>query len=201
LLNRLGIPAKSAEGFLFPDTYYFYPDTTAEEVVARMHENFIKKTESLNLPSGSALAELVTLASIVQAEAKVSDEAPIIAGVYTNRLNPDKFASGRLQADPTVAYGCDLFVPDKPPSCSTFKGVLGSRQLQDADNRYNTYRHAGLPPGPICCPGLHALKAALSPKVLPYLYFVVSTDGRHTFSVTLDEHEKAVQAYRQSSGQ
>ncbi|MBN2526416.1 MAG: endolytic transglycosylase MltG [Deltaproteobacteria bacterium] len=201
LLTKLNIPGPSAEGFLFPDTYYFDPSVTAAQIVKRMRENFFKKTLGLELPEGKPLLELVTLASIVQAEAKVADEAPIIAGVYRNRLTPDKFPSGRLQADPTVVYGCNPFMTSRAPSCLTFKGVLGSKQLQDDHNPYNTYRHAGLPPGPICAPGLHALSAAKSPAFVPYLYFVVSKEGRHQFSTTLAEHEKAVKAYREQGGQ
>ncbi|MBN2343842.1 MAG: endolytic transglycosylase MltG [Deltaproteobacteria bacterium] len=201
LLHQLGIPATSAEGFLFPDTYFFDPNTPANQVITRMHQQFIDKTAGLGLPDGTAQLAIVTLASIVQAEAKIAAEAPIIAGVYTNRMNPEKFPSGRLQADPTVAYGCDPFLPVTPPSCATFKGVLGSKQLTDNENLYNTYKHAGLPPGPICVPGLPAIAAALNPKPVPYFYFVVSKDGRHQFSTTLTEHEAAVRDYRKSSGQ
>ena len=203
LLKRLGIPGPGAEGFLFPDTYFFNPQTTAAQIVERMFQNFVEKTRVLGLEKKTpkALLEVVTLASIVQSEARVAEEAPVIAGVYTNRLEAQKFPSRRLQADPTVAYGCNRFLASRPPSCSTFNGVLGSRQLLDDDNVYNTYRHEGLPPGPICAPGLHALKAALAPASVPYLYFVVSKDGRHTFSTTLADHEAAVKAYRQSGGQ
>lgn len=205
LLRKLGIPAKSAEGFLFPDTYYFDKGVTAAEVVEKMFGNFQQKLASLqfpgNPPTGQKLLALITLASIVQAEAKVSSEAPVIAGIYTNRLDSKKFPSRRLQADPTVAYGCNPFLPSKPASCSTFKGTLGAKQLTDANNPYNTYKNAGLPPGPICAPGINAIQAAMTPQKVPYLYFVVSSNGKHQFSTTLAEHQEAVKAYRQSSGQ
>jgi UPF0755 protein len=201
LLRQLGIPGPSAEGFLFPDTYYFEATVTPKAIIEKMHENFHRKTASLSLPDGHQQLNIVTLASIVQSEARIAEEAPIIAGVYTNRLNAAIFPGQRLQADPTVAYGCNSFLPEAPPSCATFKGVLGSRQLQDELNPYNTYRHSGLPPGPICAPGMSALKAARSPAKVPYLYFVVSTDGRHKFSTTLAEHNAAVEEYRKSLGQ
>lgn len=200
LLSKLGIPSNSAEGFLFPDTYYFHPNTTAPVVIEKMYRNFQKKTASLNLPQGNSLLELVTLASIVQAEAKVASEAPIIAGVYLNRLDANKFPGRRLQADPTVSFGCDSFILPQPTSCDTFKGTLGSKQLSDESNPYNTYRHSGLPPGPIGSPGFTSLRAVVQPKQVPYLYFVVSKDGEHQFSITLPEHQKAVNAYRQRNG-
>jgi UPF0755 protein len=196
LLDALDIPGPSAEGFLFPDTYYFSTKMTADTVVRRMYRNFLTRTETLNLGEGAERFATVTLASIVQAEVRIPEEAPLIAAVYRNRLVPERFPLGRLQADPTVAYGCDPMVPDRGPSCRTFRGVLRSRQLQDDLNPYNTYRHAGLPPGPICAPGIVALSAVLNPADVPYLYFVVETNGKHTFSATWKEHTKAVQAYR-----
>jgi UPF0755 protein len=195
-LASVGINASSAEGFLFPDTYYFDLKSDAEDVIVRMYNNFKKKLNSLNPPDNINITNVVILASIVQAEAQHPDEAAVIAGVYTNRLNRKLFPSGLLQADPTVAYGCDPVVKPHAASCLTFKGVLGSRQLQDEDNLYNTYRHSGLPPGPICSPGIVALKAAIWPEEVPYLYFVAYKKGRHKFSVTLSEHNKAVKLYR-----
>jgi UPF0755 protein len=195
LLAALGIPAQAAEGFLFPDTYYFSESVTAREVLSRMHANFREKTADLGLKA-EELLPTVTLASIVQAEAKIPEEATVIAGVYANRLDGSTFPSRRLQADPTVAYGCDAFVLPQPSSCRAFKGVLTHAQLLDEQNPYNTYRHPGLPPGPICAPGLQALRAAADPPDVPYLYFVVSENGRHTFSTTYEDHLKAVRRYR-----
>ena len=117
--------------------------------------------------------------------------------MYHNRLNDPSFPSRLLQADPTVAYGCEPGVVPRAPSCSGFIGKLTRKHLEDPKNPYNTYRHAGLPPGPICAPGINALKAALHPKDVPYLYFVARKDGRHRFSKTLLEHNEAVKLYRE----
>ncbi len=195
-LARLGIPGPSAEGFLFPDTYFFDRETPAEDIVRAMHKNFSERWRSLDPPAGTDLLEVVTSASIVQAEATVLDEMPIIAGVYRNRLTDPSFPSRLLQADPTVAYGCEPGVLPRAPSCAGFIGKLARTHLEDPKNPYNTYRHAGLPPGPICVPGINALKAALHPKDVPYLYFVAGKDGRHRFSKTLLEHNEAVRLFR-----
>jgi UPF0755 protein len=142
------------------------------------------------------LSLTVILASIVQAEAQVVDEMEIIAGVYHNRLTRDEFPSRLLQADPTVGYGCQPFVKPRAPSCLRFRGTLTHSQIGDPKNPYNTYQHPGLPPGPICAPGLDALKAALRPANVPYFYFVAHKKGRHLFSTTLKEHRRAVDQYR-----
>ena len=196
LLRELGIPGPSAEGFLFPDTYFFFPGTTAKDALRRMHATFEAKLAALAPAPGTDLLATVTLASIAQAEAKVADELPTIAGVYRNRLARPDFPSHLLQADPTVAYSCAPFLAPKAPSCAGFAGALGRRQLDDPENPYNTYARAGLPPGPICAPGAAALAAALHPAAVPYLYFVAGPNGRHRFSATLEEHEKAVELYR-----
>jgi len=198
LLNQLGIPAKTAEGFLFPDTYYFDPQYSAETIVKLMKETFDKKSTMLSHLDTTQHYQTVILASIVQAEARVADEMPIIAGVYANRLDKTKFPTGLLQADPTVAYGCAKYLESTAPSCRRFRGVLKRAQLDDPENKYNTYQNPGLPPGPICAPGVDALQAAASPADVPYFYFVVSKDGRHHFSRTHEEHSRAVQAYLNS---
>ncbi len=195
-ISELGIPGVTAEGFLFPDTYFFDAEQGAKKIIKKMHTTF--KERFAPQLSKDALKRVVTLASIVQAEAQVALEMPVIAGVYTNRLNPSTFPSQRLQADPTVSYGCEPFVRPKAASCASFSGTLTRRQLDDPTNPYNTYRHPGLPPGPICSPGLNALKAAQNPAVVPFLYFVVSRNGHHTFSPTLEAHRKAVARYRKS---
>jgi UPF0755 protein len=200
LLAKLKIPGSSSEGYLFPDTYFFLKSETADSLVAKMNRNFNEKLSSLNIKNKKTIGDLVTLASIVQAEAKVVDEMPIIAGVYSNRLTKPEFPSRILQADPTVAYGCEPFIVPRAKSCKSFNGKLTRLQLSDSDNPYNTYHHPGLPPGPICAPGTDALKAASSPADVPYLYFVVHSNGRHTFSSTLKEHQKAVEEYRRRLG-
>lgn len=192
-----GIKADTLEGYLFPDTYYFDKGTDAESIIGVMTDNFTKQVAPLQVPR-DRLHHIVILASIIQSETGHNDEMPTIAGVYRNRLDELTHPTKRLQADPTVAYGCEPFIRPRAPSCATFKGTLGRKQLDDPTNPYNTYRHPGLPPGPISVPGIHAIRAAFSPKDVPFLYFVASDkgDGRHVFSSTLSQHETAVRAYR-----
>lgn len=198
LLSSLGIPGPTAEGYLFPDTYLMSKPKKADRIITDMFRNFESRASPLGLPSGEALNRLVTLASIVQAEAKALDEMPTIAGVYANRLDKSKFRSQMLQADPTVTYGCEPFVTPKAPSCKDLQDALTRAQLDDPENPYNTYRHSGLPPGPICAPGLDALKAAHEPADVPYLYFVADNNGRHVFSSSLRKHNRAVERYRKA---
>ena len=130
-----------------------------------------------------ALRRLVILASLVEKETAIPGERARVAGVYANRLRLDML----LQCDPTIIYGVG----------ESFSGSIRKSQLNDAKNRYNTYIHAGLPPGPICSPGLEAIKAAASPERHDFLYFVATgVDGGHSFSKTLNDHNKAVQVYR-----
>jgi UPF0755 protein len=193
LLDELGIPGASAEGFLFPDTYFLDPGAAAADVIRRMHGDFARRFSAL-APGDADPGRTVTLASIVQLEAAVAEELPVIAGVYANRLESPAFPSRLLNADPTVAYGCESWISPRAPSCEGFTGVLSRRQLDDAANPYNTYRHPGLPPGPISAPGSAALEAALRPARVPYFYFVAcGGEGRHAFSVTYEEHRRAVE--------
>lgn len=190
-LRHWGIPFDSAEGFLYPDTYFMpqpremTPDA-ARAAAGRMVDTFWRKAAALwpeGRPDPATLRRVLTLASIVEKETAVPAERARVAGVYANRLKKNML----LQADPTVIYGLG---PD-------FQGPLLTRHLEDSGNRYNTYRLAGLPPGPICSPGLAALRAALSPEVHNYLYFVANgRDGGHVFSSTLSRHNRAVRAYR-----
>ncbi|MDD5308215.1 MAG: endolytic transglycosylase MltG [Deltaproteobacteria bacterium] len=198
LLGSLGIPGPSAEGFLFPDTYFIDPSRGPKDALAMMHEGFVKRVIAglFNGRPPKDLLAVVTLASIVQAEAADASEMPVIAGVFENRLTRPDFPSHLLQADPTVAYGCEASFAPVSAACARFLGTLTRAQLDDPDNPYNTYEHAGLPPGPICNPGLDALRAALHPAKVPYLYFVMGAGGHHTFSATLEEHERAVARYR-----
>lgn len=185
-IQSQGITAPILEGYLFPDTYFFErpQDHDPRPLVEAMVDRFRAVTRDLPMAQDpKALHQVVTLASIVEKETAVPEERPRVAGVYANRL-----ARGmRLQADPTVLYGLG----------PTFSGELTSAHLQDTANPYNTYAHAGLPPGPICSPGLAALKAAAAPEIHNYLYFVATGNGGHTFSRTLAEHAKAVRLYRQ----
>lgn len=198
-LRHYGIPAPSAEGFLMPDTYLMQrPDglqagedaaRQARSVAGRLVDNFWRKGASLwtegKKPGTADLMRLVRLASIVEKETGLAAERPRVAGVYANRLERGML----LQADPTVIYGLG---PD-------FSGQLTRKNLEDAANSYNTYRHPGLPPGPIASFGADALAAAISPEKHDYLYFVASRDGgEHVFSRSLAEHNRAVRAYRES---
>lgn len=209
VLAALGIHASSAEGYLFPDTYTVRDDTGAERMVQRLVENAQRRTRDLLRPDTPAMRrlatelgwgvhEVVTLASIVEKEARLPEEQPVIAGVFLNRLLRAEFRPRRLQADPTVAYGC--LTRTTLASCRTFDGrhVLPS-MLDDAANPYNTYRHDGLPPGPIANPGLGAIRAVLAAQEHDYFYFVASGGGRHVFSTTLDEHQAAIRRVRGES--
>ena len=193
-LRHWGIPFDSAEGFLFPDTYLIMRPLelnidTARSVVGRLIDTFWRKSAVVwpegrrPGPGGRELVrKIVTLASIVEKETSVPSERRRVAGVYENRLRRGML----LQADPTVIYGIGQdFVPP-----------LRRSQLNNVDNKYNTYKHPGLPPGPICSPGLACLKAALNPEEHRYLYFVASGDGSHRFNVSLSGHNKDVRAYR-----
>lgn len=175
----------SMEGFLKPDTYEFFWKDQEDDIVERMANEFEKQwaasCEPLLAASGMSKLEVITLASIVQAEAAVADEMPRIAGVYLNRLR----IGMPLAADPSVQYG------------------LGDRSrvlLTDLnkDTPYNTYLHRGLPPGPINNPGLAALLATLKPERHRYLFFVARGDGsgRHNFSATAAQHADRVRQYR-----
>ncbi len=183
---RYNIPGDRVEGFLFPDTYKFSADTPPMKIIDTMIKNFwkhysdefMKRTKEM----GWSVYKVVTLASIIQKETSVVDEMPIISAVYHNRLKKGML----LQADPTVIYG---LMPH-------FDGNLRKRDLLDRNNPWNTYVHKGLPPTPICNPGVDAIRTALWPANVNYLYFVARGDGRHFFSVTYKEHLKAVRKYQ-----
>jgi UPF0755 protein len=187
LFNRLQIPAKSLEGYLFPDTYAFPDGMTARGAVLEMVRRFEREWKlewNARLPVlGMSRHEVVTLASIVEREAKIPAERPVIAGVYRNRLR----AKMALQADPTVQYA---------------HGRHASRVLLkdlEIDSPYNTYKYPGLPPGPIASPGGASLQATLFPAEVDFLYFVAAPDGHHEFRRTLAEHQAAVRAVREPS--
>ena len=180
--------AVSLEGFLFPDTYRFSPGLPAERAARHMVRRFqeVWKEERAHVESLWAPPyRIVILASLVQAESGIPRELPLIAGVYRNRLRRGML----LQCDPTVIYALKLR--------GRWTGRLLRRDLA-LDDPYNTYRYPGLPPTPIDSPGRLALRAALDPADTPYLYFVASPEGGHTFSVTLREHNRAVARLRRS---
>ena len=188
LVADLDDAATDLEGYLFPDTYSFARGTPETEIIATMVGTFRRRFDEEVAPllddaSGPTLRELVTLASIVEKETSVDAERPIVAGVYANRLRRGM----GLFADPTVIYGLK--------QQGTWDGNLRRRDLE-ADTPYNTYRIAGLPPGPICSPGAASLAAAARPADVPYLYFVSRNDGTHVFSRTLAEHNRNVEIWQ-----
>ena len=191
LLARYAVPAQSAEGFLFPETYKFTrkPGNDARQVVEAMLRQFAKKAQEAwpkGPPQGRELFEAVTLASIVEKETGRPEERPRVAGVFVNRLARKML----LQTDPTIIYGLG----------ERFDGNIRRTHLDDPRNPYNTYQHPGLPPGPICNPGLESLKAVAASEKHDFLYFVSKNDGSHQFSRTLDEHNSAVNRYQIRKG-
>ncbi|MHC1698382.1 MAG: endolytic transglycosylase MltG [Geobacteraceae bacterium] len=183
LLHELSIPAKSVEGFLLPRTYTIKPGTDAatliKEMVAQFRAAYERKyahqAKNLGLPE----REVLTLASMIEKEAVVPAERPLIASVFFNRLKKNM----PLQSDPTAVYGIRAFA-----------GKISKRDIL-RDTPYNTYSINGLPPGPIGNPGEGSINAVLSPAQTPYLYFVARKDGTHHFSATLEEHNRAVEKY------
>ena len=168
-----GRQAESLEGFLFPDTYRFSRHTTPAGMLAVMVKRFRQQTATLGLPADAL--RTVTLASIVEKEVAQGAERPLVASVFENRLN-----SGMpLQTDPTVIYAALLE--------QRYRGTIYASDLK-AESAYNTYRHAGLPPGPIASPGLASLRAVLHPPTTDFLYFVSDGAGHTRFSKTLGEH-------------
>jgi len=184
LLARLDIPTPTLEGYLFPDTYAFPLGTTASQAVHEMVYDFERRWKPDWDAKASALKinrnDLVTMASIVEREARVPEERPVIAAVYYNRLQKGML----LQADPTVQYALGHHV-----------GRVLYKDLE-VKSPYNTYIHKGLPPGPVAAPGVASLAAAANPANVPYLYFVASPDGHHEFRMTLQEHTSAIREVR-----
>jgi len=181
LLDRIGIPGPTAEGFLFPETYHIPRGIDIDSIIAIMFYEFqsrwkpqyIARAESIKM----SMLQVTILASIIEAEAHVKHEQPIISSVYHNRMRIGMM----LQADPTTIYGMKKF--DRP---------LLLKDL-DNDSPYNTYRRFGLPPGAICNPGEDAIRAALYPDSTEFIYFVSRRDGTHIFSKTISEHHRAIQ--------
>jgi UPF0755 protein len=184
----LGFPVKSYEGFLRPETYTLPMVIRGDELVRIMAEGFKEGWEpgwSARLDSiGMTQLELVTLASIVEGEARADDERETIAGVYHNRLR----IGMALQADPTVQYAIALVTGKRKPR-------LFEKDYQ-FPSPYNTYLHPGLPPGPVNSPSHRSLQASLYPAQVPYLYFVAGPDGRHVFAKTYAEHLRNIARVR-----
>jgi peptidoglycan lytic transglycosylase G len=179
--------ARDLEGYLFPDTYLVSRRTNAAHLVAAMLERFehvlTPEVRQAASARGFTIRQLVTLASLVEKETARADERPLVAAVYANRLRKNI----GLQCDPTVIYALQL--------AGRFDGNLRRDDLL-FDSPYNTYRFAGLPPGPIAAPGKAALEAAANPAETEFLYFVSRNDGSHEFARTLEEHNRNVQRFQ-----
>lgn len=187
LIRDLDPAAEDLEGYLFPDTYLFARGTTAERIVAEMVNRFRSEMTPARLARmkelGFTIRQTLTMASLVEEEAACAEERPRISGVFHNRLRLRML----LQCDPTVVYALTR--------AHRYRGEIHRSDLSYS-SPYNTYVNAGLPPGPICSPGSLSLDAALHPAVTTDLYFVVSEPGRHRFSTTLEDHQRAVRRYR-----
>lgn len=185
LIRDIAPQATSLEGYLFPDTYRFHPGTKAREVVRAMVANFRKHFggEMAYITTGLDAHDTVTLASIVETEARLPEERPLVASVYLNRYRRHML----LGADPTVIYALKL--------AGRWDGNIRKPDLQ-IDSPYNTYRFPGLPPGPIANPGIASLSAAAAPAKTSFLYFVAKHDGSHAFSTTIEEHNRNVEIYQ-----
>jgi UPF0755 protein len=188
-LSLYDIKAPSIEGYLFPDTYKIPKGTDPKEAIGvminRMREEYSDELRVRASEIGLSEREVLTLASIIEKEAKVDRERPLISAVYHNRLRKGIL----LQADPTCIYGIEGF----------------RRDIKEKDLKrktpYNTYIIKGLPPGPIASPGIKSIKAALYPADVPYLFFVSNNDDTHRFSVTAREHQIAVEIYRKKKNE
>jgi UPF0755 protein len=185
LIRDLAPEAESLEGYLFPDTYKFDPGTPASAIIRAMVGNFRKSwgSEIALISTGLDAHQTVILASLVETEARLPQERPIVASVYLNRIRKRML----LGADPTVIYGMKLE--------GRWDGNIRKTDLQ-GDSPWNTYRKPGLPPGPVANPGLASLRAASAPATTPYLYFVSRNDGSHVFSTNLAEHNRNVEKYQ-----
>ena len=185
LLRDIDPQAKSLEGYLFPDTYQFTRIDSAHDIAAAMVHRFRQQAHSIGLLGRPDTHKLVTMASIVEKETSDPGERPLVAGVYYNRLarNMD------LAADPSVIYAALL--------TGRYRGTIYASDLQ-FDSPYNTYKYAGLPPGPIANPGAASLNAAMHPARTDYLYFVSDNNGHHRFARDLQEHARNVAMYRRA---
>jgi UPF0755 protein len=187
LIRDIDAAAEDLEGYLFPDTYALPRSTTADQLVARMvtafRDGLTPDLVQRATARGLSVRELVTLASLVEKETAKAEERPVVAAVYTNRL---RIGMG-MQCDPTVIYALER--------AGKYTGDLTREDLR-FDSPYNTYRYAGLPPGPIASPGRASVEAAAAPAEVPYIYFVSRNDGSHVFSATLDEHNRNVFEYQ-----
>ena len=184
ILNKYNISGSSLEGYLYPNTYFFFNDTSPEDIVDTLVSQFWIEFDQklLNRANelGLSVHEVVTLASIIEGEAMLDSERSTISSVYHNRLTINM----KLQADPTIQY-----IIEGPPK------TLSTRDLR-IKSPYNTYQNYGLPPGPINNPGIQSIKAALYPLETDYLFFVAQGDGSHKFTTNERDHEAAKRVYK-----
>jgi UPF0755 protein len=184
LVADLDPTAKSLEGYLFPDTYRFSPTVTSAQIAAAMVKRFRQAAAQVGLTQN--VHQVVTIASLVERETAVDAERPLVASVFENRLEKNM----PLKTDPSVIYGLEL--------TRQWRGSIYASDLT-RDTPYNTYLHAGLPPGPVANPGIPSLRAAMDPARTNYLYFVaagIDAQGHSRFASTLDEHNRNVAEYR-----
>jgi UPF0755 protein len=188
LIADLDPEARDLEGYLFPETYSLPRDTPASDVVAQMVKGFRAALTPQMVASAQAsditVRQLITLASLVEKETGTPEERPLVAAVYANRLR----IGMPMQADPTVIYALQ--------KAGKYNGNLTREHLHELDSPYNTYKYAGLPPGPIASPGKASIEAAAKPADVDYLYFVSKNDGSHVFASTLTEHNRNVQTWQ-----
>ncbi|WPU64607.1 endolytic transglycosylase MltG [Peredibacter starrii] len=185
LITQLSAQAQNLEGYLYPETYRFAPNTSAKTVVKAMIDLFNERTKNIDFNHPFLNKhQVITLASVVEKETGAKVERPAIAGVFTNRLKKRM----RLQSDPTTIYGI----------WSRYQGNIKKADLLEM-TPYNTYKIPALPQGPISNPSLEAIQAVLNPAQHDFLYFVSKNDGTHVFSKTYQDHEKAVQSFQRNS--
>jgi UPF0755 protein len=186
MIRDIDPEAPSLEGYLFPNKYRIHRHTTAQQICRMMTAEFRERWKALQTPA--SVHDTITLAAMVEREARRPDERPIVASVFHNRLR----IGMKLDCDPTTVYAALLE--------NRFRGTIHRSDLANA-SRWNTYQHPGLPPGPIANPGLSSIKAAISPAETNYLYFVAKADGSggHTFSDSLVAHDAAVANYQRAT--
>lgn len=188
-LKKLSFNTNSLEGYLFPETYSFEKNVSDYDILKKMADTFRERVMSPEImmdvkKTNLSFHKIITLASLIEKETGKDEERPLISAVFYNRLKRNM----RLQCDPTVIY-----------AIKDFDGNLRKKDLK-IDSPYNTYRYAGLPPGPIANPGLNSIKTALHPANVDYIYFVAKKNGEHKFSSTLKDHNKAVLKYQKRRG-
>ena len=181
-VKSLGIPSHRIEGYLYPDTYRFVPQSDAKTIIKTMVNVFKSKTHNIDFSQSHLNKhDVIILSSIVEKETGAGFERPMIAGVFLNRLKKRM----RLQSDPTTIYGI----------YENYNGNLQKKHLQ-AKTEYNTYKISGLPKGPISNPGIEAINAVLNPADHQFLYFVSKKDGTHVFTKNYKDHQKAVKEWQ-----